>query len=91
MLLGATTPVLMSLISRAADGVHQGHVLGIAQSLTQFASVTGIALGGWLSSSVGLQYTYFYVAISYVLAMGVVLALTREREAIARALISRGQ
>ncbi|RKE37562.1 putative MFS family arabinose efflux permease [Paraburkholderia sp. BL23I1N1] len=91
VLLGATTPVLMSLISRAADGLYQGYVLGIAQSTTQFSSIAGIAMGGWLSDSVGLQYTYFFVAVSYVLAMVVILALRRERGAVARPQISPGQ
>lgn len=90
VLLGATTPVLMSLISKAAGGVRQGYVLGVAQSTTQFASVTGIALGGWLSDSVGLQYTYFFVAVSYVLAMAVILALRREGGAVARPQVSPG-
>jgi MFS family permease len=77
LLLGATTPVLMSLISRETGGVRQGYVLGIAQSTTQFASVTGIVLGGWLSEGVGLSYTYFFVAVSYALGMVVILALSR--------------
>ncbi|MFP3567037.1 MFS transporter [Paraburkholderia sp. SIMBA_030] len=91
ILLGATTPVLMSLISRAADGLYQGYVLGIAQSTTQFSSIAGIAMGGWLSDSIGLQYTYFFVAASYLLAMAVVLALRRERGAVARPQTSPGQ
>jgi MFS transporter, DHA1 family, staphyloferrin B biosynthesis exporter len=77
LLLGATTPVLMSLISRETGGVRQGYVLGIAQSTTQFASVAGIVLGGWLSEGVGLSYTYFFVAASYALGMVVILALSR--------------
>lgn len=91
VLLGATTPVLMSLVSRVAGSVHQGYVLGIAQSTTQFASVAGIALGGWLSDGFGLRYTYFFVAVSYALAMAVILVLGRERDAIARPQISAGQ
>ena len=78
VLLGATTPVLMSLVSRAASGVHQGYVLGMAQSTTQLASVAGIALGGWLSDSIGLQYTYYFVAAAYGLAMTAILILGRE-------------
>lgn len=79
VLLGATTPVLMSLISRAADGLNQGYVLGIAQSMTQFSSIAGIATGGWLSNSIGLRYTYCFVAVSYVLVTAVILTLRRER------------
>jgi predicted MFS family arabinose efflux permease len=88
VLLGATTPVLMSLISRAAGTVHQGYVLGIAQSVTQFASITGIALGGWLSDGLGLRYTYFFVAAAYAFAVAVILVLSRDRHPVARARVS---
>ena len=88
VLLGATTPVLMSLISRAAGTVHQGYVLGIAQSVTQFASITGIALGGWLSDGLGLRYTYFFVAAAYAFAVAVILVLARDRHPVARARVS---
>jgi MFS family permease len=91
VLLGGTTPVLMSLISKAASGAHQGYVLGIGQSTTQFASITGIALGGWLSDGRGLPYTYFFVAGFYVLAMLLILALRRERGILARPHVSPGQ
>ena len=90
-LLGATTPVLMSLISKAASGVRQGYVLGVAQSTTQLASVLGIALGGWLCGGVGLQYLYFYVAVSYGLAALLILVLRRERGGLARAAVSPGR
>jgi MFS transporter, DHA1 family, staphyloferrin B biosynthesis exporter len=88
VLLGATTPVLMSLISRAAGIVHQGYVLGIAQSVTQFASITGIALGGWLSDGLGLRYTYFFVAAAYALAVAVILVLSRDRHPVPGAQVS---
>ncbi|HVW51254.1 MAG TPA: MFS transporter [Trinickia sp.] len=90
-LLGATTPVLMSLISKAASGIGQGYVLGVAQSTTQLASVLGIALGGWLCGGVGLQYLYFYVAASYGLAALVILVLRRERSDLTRAAVSPGR
>lgn len=83
ILLGATTPVLMSLISRAASGSHQGYVLGVAQSTTQLASILGIALGGWLTDAAGLRYTYVFVGIAYAMATALILALARERPATA--------
>lgn len=79
VLLGATTPVLMALISRSAGSLGQGYVLGVAQSTAQFSSITGIALGGWLTQSLGLQYTYFYVAACYLLAVAAVLLVRKER------------
>ncbi|HTH75240.1 MAG TPA: MFS transporter [Trinickia sp.] len=91
VLLGATTPVLMSLISKTAGSVRQGYVLGVAQSTTQFASIVGIALGGWLSDGIGLRYTYFFVAVSYSLAMIGILLLRRERGAVARPMVSTGR
>lgn len=78
VLLAATTPVLMSMISHLAGGTRQGHLLGIAQSVAQFSSIAGIALGGWLSDAARLQYTYFFVATAYAVALVVIVAVTRE-------------
>ncbi|KQW41618.1 MULTISPECIES: MFS transporter [Pseudomonas] len=75
VLLGATTPVLMALISKSADSSRQGHVLGIAQGTTQFASIAGISIGGLLSQVYGLQYTYLFVCLAYVLALIPVIVL----------------
>jgi MFS transporter, DHA1 family, staphyloferrin B biosynthesis exporter len=90
LLLGATTPVLMSLISKSAGSVKQGIVLGIAQSVLQLASVIGIVLGGWLSSGARLQYTYFLVAGAYALAVVVISALKRERVFAPRPVLAEG-
>lgn len=75
VLLGATTPVLMALISKTADSSQQGHVLGIAQGTAQFASIAGISAGGLLSQVYGLQYTYLFVCLAYVLALVPIVAL----------------
>lgn len=79
VLLGATTPVLMALISKTADSTSQGHVLGIAQGTAQFASIAGISLGGLLSQVYGLAYTYLFVCVAYVLALLAILALRSRR------------
>jgi MFS family permease len=75
VLLGATTPVLMALISKTADSSQQGHVLGIAQGTAQFASIAGISVGGLLSQVYGLQYTYLFVCLAYVVALIPIVAL----------------
>lgn len=75
VLLGATTPVLMALISKSADSARQGHVLGIAQGTAQFASIAGISAGGLLSQVYGLQYTYLFVCLAYGLALIPVVVL----------------
>jgi len=90
LLLGATTPVLMSLISKAAGSARQGYVLGVAQSACQLASVIGIALGGWLCSGAGLPYTYFFVAAAYACAVVVIAGLRRERVFPPRAVLAEG-
>jgi MFS family permease len=90
ILLGATTPVLMSLISKAAGSTRQGYVLGVARSACQLASVIGIALGGWLSSGAGLHYTYFFVAASYAFAVLVISVLRRESVFAPRAVLAEG-
>ena len=84
VLLGATTPVLMALISKSADRSRQGHVLGIAQGTTQFASIAGISIGGLLSQVYGLQYTYLFVCLAYVLALIPVIALRYGPASLAR-------
>lgn len=73
ILLGATTPVLTALISKMAGTLGQGYVLGVAYSTAQFSSIAGIALGGWLANTIGLQYTYYYVAACYLLAVPTVV------------------
>ncbi|WP_434603376.1 MFS transporter [Pseudomonas sp. R1-7] len=80
LLLGATTPVLTALISRTADNSRQGHVLGLAQSVSQTASIIGISLGALLSQVYGLEYTYLYVCLAYAIAL-VPLVLLRYRPA----------
>jgi MFS family permease len=75
VLLGATTPVLMALISKTADSSQQGHVLGIAQGTAQLASIAGISAGGLLSQVYGLQYTYLFVCLAYVVALIPIVAL----------------
>ncbi|WP_248731918.1 MFS transporter [Pseudomonas sp. MWU13-2517] len=75
VLLGATTPVLMALISKTADSSQQGHVLGIAQGTAQFASIAGISAGGLLSQVYGLQYTYLFVCLAYIVALIPIVAL----------------
>ena len=83
VLLGATTPVLMALISKTADSSRQGYVLGIAQSTAQFASIAGISIGGLLNQVYGLQYTYLFVCLAYAVALMPMLAL-RYRSAATR-------
>lgn len=75
VLLGATTPVLMALISKSADSSRQGHVLGVAQGCAQFASIAGISAGGLLSQLYGLQYTYLFVCLAYAVALIPIVAL----------------
>lgn len=82
ILLGATTPVLMSLISRSTSGLEQGYVLGIAQSTAQFSSIAGIALGGLLMQVVGLEYIYFFVSFSYALVVITILTMRRSQVAV---------
>lgn len=79
VLLGATTPVLMALVSKTADSAQQGHVLGIAQGTAQFASIVGICAGGLLSQVYGLAYTYLFVCVAYAMALIAILALRNRR------------
>lgn len=80
LLLGATTPVLTALVSKSTDNSRQGQVLGLAQGVSQTASILGISLGALLSQVYGLQYTYLYVCVAYG-AVLIPLALLRHRPA----------
>jgi len=80
VLLGATTPVLMALISRAADEARQGCVLGVAQGTAQAASMAGIALGVGLGRTAGLEHTYFFVAAAYAAGALALWAMARDRQ-----------
>jgi len=75
VLLGATTPVLTGLISRATGNAGQGRALGTVQAVTQGASIAGIALGGWFSQGSGLQHLYLLVAGIYAVGFGLILLL----------------
>jgi len=73
--LGATTPILSSLISRAAGPERQGRVLGLAQSSNQFASIGGIALGMGFCQWLGLQHLFAFIASFYAIAALSILLL----------------
>lgn len=79
VLLGATTPVLMALLSKSVDATRQGHVLGLAQGSAQFASIAGICFGGLLNQLYGLQYTYLFVCLAYAVALLVMLVMLVQR------------
>lgn len=88
-LLGATTPVLTTLVSRATPPEEQGHILGLTQSVSQFSAIAAIALGGLFSQAAGLQTIYYFVAIFYGAAAAVVWMIRRARGPLA-ACISKG-
>jgi MFS family permease len=81
-LLGATTPVLTSLVSRSVDAARQGQVLGLTQGVSQFSAVAGIALGGLFTQWMGLPSIYFFVAAAYCVAAWLTWVL-RARHAVA--------
>lgn len=83
VLLGATTPVLTSLISKAADASRQGQVLGLTQSVSQLSAVAGVGLGGALSQWSGLASIYFFVAGAYGIAAATAWALRRRHASTA--------
>lgn len=75
ILLGATTPVVLSVISAATGMNRQGYVLGLSQSTQQFSSVSGIFLGALLSDIAGLGSIFFFVCFFYLLSLGLAAAL----------------
>jgi MFS family permease len=77
LLLGATTPVLTALVSRAVGPAVQGRALGMAQSTNQLASIAGIAIGVGLGEWAGLAAIYSFVALSYALTALFIVAVHR--------------
>ncbi|EAM8615764.1 MFS transporter [Salmonella enterica] len=73
ILLGATTPVLTALLSRVFGDGRQGYILGLTQSLSQLASIVGIALGGAVLLWPGLTNLFYCVAAMYFVTFVVTL------------------
>nr|WP_130304592.1 MFS transporter [Advenella incenata] len=67
ILLGGTQPIVVATISRIANRTNQGVVLGVSQSVSQFSSISGIALGAMFGQMYGLEKTYFFVFSAYLL------------------------
>jgi MFS family permease len=88
VLLGATTPVLMSVISAAVGLDRQGHMLGIAQATQQFSSIAGIALGVGFSEVAGLESIFFFVTLFYILSLGLAVVLWRRQVVVCSAALS---
>lgn len=91
LLLGATTPVLMALLSHATSAQRQGRMLGVAQSTSQFSSMAGIALGGTLTQLLGLHSTYVLVAAAYGCALVLIVAVLRRHRGRTGAATLAGQ
>lgn len=77
LLLAATTPVLMTILSNETTNSKQGSILGTAQSVSQFSAISGIAVGGIFSQMVALDDTYLLVSFMYALAVLLILYIRR--------------
>lgn len=77
ILLGATTPVLTALISRTTAEGMQGYILGVVQSISQFASIIGIALGGVVLLWPGLSALFLCVVVMYSMTLMITLKISR--------------
>lgn len=74
-LLGGTTPVLLALISAAAQNDRQGSVLGLAQTCQQGASIAGIVAGVIATQSFGLKAAFPLVASFYGVSLLIAFGL----------------
>ncbi|MGI3475544.1 MFS transporter [Providencia stuartii] len=77
ILLGATTPILTALISSASPAEHQGYVLGLSQSINQFASIRGISLGSILIIYPGINMLFYYISVGYLICLSTIILLTK--------------
>ncbi|GGB04014.1 MFS transporter [Brucella endophytica] len=88
LLLGGTTPVLLSLISAATRNERQGSMLGLAQTCQQGASVAGIVAGVIATQYFGLWVAFPLVAgfygVSFLVALGLWL---RARQPVGKEVI----
>lgn len=80
ILLGATTPVLTALISRLSGEGRQSYVLGLIQSVSQFASIAGIALGGVVLLWPGLPALFISVALMYLITFAVTVKVSHSAQ-----------
>lgn len=76
ILLGATTPVLTALISRTTVEGKQGYILGLVQSISQLASIAGIAIGGVVLLWPGLSALFLCVAVMYFITLIITLKIS---------------
>ncbi|MEY0070096.1 MFS transporter [Providencia rettgeri] len=77
VLLGATTPILTALISSTISSEHQGYVLGLSQSINQFASIGGIALGSIFILFPGIDWLFYYVSAGYITSLITIILLIK--------------
>ncbi|BBU94144.1 MFS transporter [Providencia rettgeri] len=77
VLLGATTPILTALISSTTSSEHQGYVLGLSQSINQFASIGGIALGSIFILFPGIDWLFYYVSAGYITSLITIILLIK--------------
>lgn len=77
VLLGATTPILTALISSTTSSEHQGYVLGLSQSINQFASIGGISLGSIFILFPGIDWLFYYVSAGYITSLITIILLIK--------------
>ncbi len=69
---GMTQPSISSLISKNAKPEEQGGTLGLAQSLSSLARVTGPIYGGLSFDRIGVQYPFFIGGV--IMAVAAILS-----------------
>ena len=77
--IATTSPMITSLVSREADEMEQGVILGVNQSVGSFARVTGPALAGLAYTVGGSALPYFLGAAIMLAPIWLAMGLVRDR------------
>ncbi|MBX7152513.1 MFS transporter [bacterium] len=64
------TPALSGLVSKKSSETEQGRILGIIQSLSNLARMTGIAFGGFVFEAVGIWSPFWMSGIILIAGCG---------------------
>ncbi|MBI4417759.1 MAG: MFS transporter, partial [Ignavibacteriales bacterium] len=70
--MGGILPTLYSYISKHADLIRRGAIMGIASSFHVLANMVGPTAGGQLAASIGKRQNFFFTGAILLMTMGIV-------------------
>lgn len=70
--MGGILPTLYSYISKHADLVHRGAIMGVASSFHVLANMVGPTAGGQLAAAIGIRQNFFITGAILLATLGLV-------------------